>query len=52
MTPNQERCPVCNTPDELVGNLLVRICRSCIDEYYSGFDESPNEAEPDHQRYK
>jgi|GEM_PF-924831 len=42
-----QRCPVCNTPDELVANLLVSICRSCADEYGSCFEGIPGEAEPD-----
>jgi len=52
MTAAQERCPVCNTPDELVANLLIKICRSCVDEYDSGLERIPAETEPDTGRFE
>jgi len=52
MTSAQERCPVCNTPDELVANLLIRICRACADEYDTGLEGIPDETKPGHERFE
>jgi len=52
MTPAQERCPVCNRPDQLVANLLIRICRACTDEYDTGFEGIPDETEPGRVRFE
>jgi len=51
MTSAQERCPVCNAPDDLVANLLIRICRACVDEYDPYFEGIPDETEPGHGKF-
>jgi len=52
MTSAPERCPVCNTPDELVANLLIRICRACADEYDTGREGNPVETESGRGRFE